>query len=509
MARGALTLLQGGAIIDGTGKPRFRGDVLIEGDRIAEVGKLAVPPDAKVVDCKGMVVAPGFVDVHSHSDLQVIEGRREKLLQGVTTEVVGNCGFSAFPSPARRNLLHEFANGIFCGTGDWGWKSAREYLEAAQSSPTATVAPLVGHGTLRIAVAGFQNGPLEEKQVDRMEKLLDEALAAGAAGFSTGLMYAPGSTAPFWELERLCRVVAKHDKVYATHMRDYFGGVVDAIEEQLKLARATGVRLQISHLQVVGASNWGLQTKALDTIEKAERIRGGVDVCFDCYPYTAGSTVLTQILPPWTMEGGMDEMVKRLKDPQLRPRITGQIHNWISWRWTDIYISAVGGNPKHPAVGKNLAELAAEGKSSPTDVVFDLLIEHRGAVNMLTFNQSEGNLRGTLRHPLSFIGSDGFYVRGRPHPRLHGTFPRLLGTICREKGWMNLEPAIWKITSGPAERFRIKDRGRVAPGCFADITVFDPRTIDSPATYEEPEKPPVGIHRVFRNGKQLLGPKGI
>ena len=505
MARGALTLLRGGTIIDGSGKPGYRGDVLLEGDRIAEVGHVKAGPDARVVDCQGLVVAPGFVDVHSHSDLQALEGRREKLLQGVTTEVVGNCGFSAFPAPDGKKLLQEFANGILCGEGDWGWKSAREYLEAAAASPTVTVAPLVGHGSLRVAVAGFQNGPLEQRQVELMEKLLDESLAAGAAGFSTGLMYAPGSTAPFWELERLCRVVAKRDKVYATHMRDYFGGVLKATEEQLKLARATGVRLQISHLQVVGASNWPLQTKLLDMIERAER--DGINVCFDCYPYTAGSTVLTQILPAWTLEGGTEAMLKRLREPEMRPRIAAQIHNWISWRWTDIYIAAAGGRPDHPTVGKNLAELAAARKSSPTDVVFDLLLEHKGAVNMLTFNQSEGNLRGTIRHYLSFVGSDGFYVKGRPHPRLHGTFPRLLGTLCRDQGWMKLEPAIWKITAGPAERFRIKDRGKLEPGYFADVTVFDPKTINSPATYEAPEQPPVGIHRVFRNGKEILSLK--
>ena len=474
-------------------------DVLIRGSQIAEMGRFEIPPSARVIDCEGLAVAPGFIDAHSHSDLQVIEGRPEKTLQGVTTEVVGNCGFSPYPAGADMKPLRDFANGIFCGDDEWGWTTARDYLKAAGASPAVNVASLVGHGSLRIAVAGNRLGQLDERDVQAMESILAEALSDGACGFSTGLMYAPGSSAPFEELERLCRIVARHGKVYATHMRSYFSGLVDAVDEQIELARRTGCRLQISHLQAVGASNWPLQARALDKIEQASR--DGIDIAFDCYPYVAGSTVLTQALPQWVLEGGVEGMLARLTDPSERARIAAETKSSLEWRWSDIYISAVASPQNRSAVGRNLAELGEARGREPVDVMIDLLVQERGGVNMLCFNQSEENLRQTLTHPLSNIISDGFYVRGRPHPRLHGTFPLLLGTFCRTKGWMTLAEAVHKITDQPAQRFGIRNRGRLAPGYFADITVFDPAAIDSPATYDFPEQPPVGIRYLFRNGQ--------
>jgi dihydroorotase/N-acyl-D-amino-acid deacylase len=260
--------------------------------------------------------------------------------------------------------------------------------------------------------------------------------------------------------------------------------------------------LQISHLQAAGAANWPLQPKALDRIERAAA--EGIDVRFDCYPYTAGSTVLTQILPQAALEGGAAAMIERLNDPPQRKRIAEQIARSNPWRWTDIYISAVGSDRNRAAVGKNLAQIAEARGCDPIDVIFDLLSEERAAVNMLCFNQSDDNLRATVTHPLSMVGSDGFYVKGRPHPRLHGTFPKLLGTYVREKGWLTLEEAIHKITGAPAERFGLKDRGLLKRGYAADVTVFDPESIGTPATYEEPDLPPAGIHHVFRNGVKIL-----
>jgi dihydroorotase/N-acyl-D-amino-acid deacylase len=452
-----------------------------------------------VIDCTGLAVTPGFIDAHSHSDLQVLENRPEKVRQGVTAEVVGNCGFSAYPAPPDPKPLREFANGIFCGDDRWGWASAREYLKAAAASPTVNVASLVGHGSLRIAVAGHKLGPLSARELDAMENLLDEALSDGACGFSTGLMYAPGSSAPREELERLCRVVARHDKIYATHMRSYFSGLLDAVGEQLELARRTGCRLQISHLQAVGAANWRLQAPALERIEKARQ--EGIDVGFDCYPYVAGSTVLTQALPQWTLEGGLEGLLARLGDPGERARIARETEASIEWRWSDIYISAVASERNRAAVGRNLAELAEQRDKKPVDVMLDLLAEEKGAVNMLCFNQSEENLRQTLTHPLSVIISDGFYVRGRPHPRLHGTFPHWLGWCVRQQRWLSLAEAVHKITDQPAQRFTLRQRGRIEPGYYADITIFDPQAVSSPATYEEPERPPVGIRYVIRNGR--------
>jgi dihydroorotase/N-acyl-D-amino-acid deacylase len=484
-------LLRGGSVVDGSGAPAFAGDVLIEDGRIAAVGRVQAP-DAEVVECAGLTVAPGFIDGHSHSDLQVLEERPEKVRQGVTTEVVGNCGFSAYPAAADRSALHDFGNGILHGHGDWGWRSAGDYLDAVRARANVGVVSLVGHGTLRIAAGN---------SVDVMCGVLDECLAEGAGGFSTGLMYAPGSEASAEELERLCAVAARRGRVYATHMRDYGFRLEEAVEEQLGLARKTGCRLQISHLQAVGPANWGRQRPALNRIERARE--AGVDVAFDCYPYVAGSTVLSQLLPQWALEGGSDGLVARLTDPGIRGRIAAETIAGMAHRWTDLFISAVGSERNRAVIGRDLQEIAVERGCEPIDAVFDLLVEERGAVNMLEFNQSEENLRQALTHPLSNVISDGFYVSGRPHPRLNGTFPRLLGWACREKGWMSLPEAVRKITGRPAERFGLRDRGLVREGMAADLVVFDAERVGSPATYAAPERGPEGIRLVLRGGEAL------
>lgn len=493
-----MLLLRNGNVIDGTGGPPRRADLLISGERIAEIGLFDPPPAARVIDCAGLAVAPGFIDSHSHSDLQVLEGRTEKAVQGVTTEVVGNCGFSPYPAQSHPSLLRSFANGIFCGGSDWGW-NVHDYLAAAARSPLANVRSLAGHGSLRIEAAGYRLGALTEAELDRMARLLEEALQAGAAGLSTGLMYAPGSSAPREEIERLCRIVARFGGIYTSHIRSYSADLVSAVDEQIEIARKTGVRLQISHLQAVGAANWAQQRIALDHIERARE--EGVDVAFDCYPYVAGSTVLTQLMPDWVLEGGPDAMAARLADPGARQRAATDTEATIPWRWSDIYISAVASDRNAGAVGRNLAQLAEERGRRPVEVVLDLLLEERGRVNMLSFNQSEENLRQTLTHPLSSIVSDGFYVKGRPHPRLYGTFPFLLSAIARKRGWLTAEEAVHKITAKPAERFGIAGRGRVAKGYFADLVIFEPDEIDSPADYDHPDLPPVGIRCVLRNGK--------
>ena len=494
-----MLVLRNGAVLDGSGGKPADADVLIDGKRIAEVGRVDAY-EVPSLDCAGLTIAPGFIDGHSHSDLQVLENRPEKALQGVTTEVVGNCGFSPYPAPEDLRTLHEFANGIFRGNDSWRWNNAADYLASvAGSAALSGVASLTGHGTLRIAVGGTRLGPLLAPDLDRMAAVLDECLAAGSCGFSTGLMYSPGESAPFEELVRLCEVTARRGKIYATHMRDYAFHLEEAVDEQLDLARRTGVRLQISHMQAVGIANWRRQAPALEKIERARA--EGIDVAFDCYPYVAGSTVLTQFLPQKELEGGIPGLMARLSDPAERARIARDTLAAMAHRWTDVYISAVGSEKNRHVVGHNMQEIAELRGGPPIDAVFDLLLEERGVVNMLEFNQSDANLRQTLTHPLSNIISDGFYVNGRPHPRLHGTFPQLLGHVCREERWMELPEAVHKITGRPAERFGLAGRGLLKPGYHADVTVFDARTVGSPATYDDPERPPQGIVYVLRGGE--------
>jgi N-acyl-D-amino-acid deacylase len=419
----------------------------------------------------------------------------------VTTEVVGNCGFSAYPPAKPAEALRSFANGILCGDNTWGWSSTEAYLREIERSRTANVVSLVGHGSLRIAVAGAKQGPVSENELRSMERLLEEAFAAGAAGFSTGLMYAPGSSAPPDELERLCRVTARAGRIYTSHIRSYFSELVDAVDEQLALARLSGARLQISHLQAVGAANWPLQHVAIEHIEEARA--NGIDVEFDCYPYIAGSSVLTQILPQSSLDGGIPALMERLNHPRDRKSLRAQVLRENPWRWSDVYISSTGSDRNRSLIGRHLEQIGELQSKSPVDAMLDLLAEERGDVNMLCFNQSMENLHATLTHPCSTIISDGFYVKGRPHPRLHGTFPLLLGEFTREKGWLTLPAAIHKITAKPADRYGLKDRGRIREGCFADIVGFRPERINSPATYEQPAVPPVGIELVYRNGQAM------
>jgi dihydroorotase/N-acyl-D-amino-acid deacylase len=396
--------------------------------------------------------------------------------------------------------LRSFANGIFCGDETWGWSSTEAYLRDVEKSRVANVVSLVGHGSLRIAVAGNKQGALSEDEVCSMESLLAEALDAGAAGFSTGLMYAPGSSAPTEELQRLCNVTARKGKIYTSHIRSYFAALVDSIDEQIDLARHSEVRLQISHLQAVGAANWHLQRVAIDRVEEANA--NGVDVEFDCYPYVAGSSVLTQVLPQSALDGGIPKLMERLRNPAKRAQICDELARTIPWRWSDIYISSVGSQANLKTIGKTLVEVAEQRGVGPAEAVLGLLDEEEGDVNMLCFNQSAENLQASLQHPFATIISDGFYVKGRPHPRLHGTFPLLLGTYSRDKRWLSLSEAVHKITAKPARRYSLKDRGVLAPGYFADIVAFRADAIDSPATYESPEQAPLGICEVFRNGQR-------
>lgn len=495
-----MLLLQNGLIFDGTRAAPVHGSLLIDGDRIVETGSRSSPPDCVRLDCSGLAIAPGFVDLHSHADLQVLENRMEKVKQGVTTEVVGNCGFSPFPQSGDPRTLHEFGNGILGSTGDWGWATARDYLDAVERNATALhVAPLIGHGSLRIAVVGLRQGALSTGELDRMVGLLEDALDAGCPGFSTGLMYAPGSSAGRDELERLIAVVARKGKLYATHMRSYSSGLLDAVREQLELARATGCRLQISHLQAAGRANWNSQQPALDEIEAGRK--QGLDVEFDIYPYQCGSTVLTQWLPQWALDGGAEALMRRLSDGAMRNRLTQEMEQLRAQLWSDVTISAVATDENQDLVGKTIEQVAEARKGDPAETVLDLLIEERGAVNVISFNQSESNLRNLITHPLCSIISDGFYVKGKAHPRLYGTYPELLGTVVRDKAWLSLSEAIHKITAKPAARLKLQNRGLLRDGYFADVTVFDPQRVASRSTYEMPAVDPLGIGKVLKDGQ--------
>jgi N-acyl-D-amino-acid deacylase len=498
-----MLLLSGANVFDGSGSAPFEASVLIDGSRIAAVGPaVAAPASCLTIECRGLALAPGFIDLHSHSDLQVLDGRTEKRKQGVTLEVVGNCGFSPFPASADLAPLHEFGAGILGKRDGWGWPDAAAYLAALSRAGAADSArSLAGHGSLRIAVCGAGQGTPSAAQLDRMAGLLDDSLAAGCVGFSTGLMYAPGSSADPRELELLCRVVARRGKLYATHMRSYASTLLEALREQITLAERTGCRLQISHLQAAGRANWALQEPALAEIEAA-RSRG-IDIEFDIYPYQCGSTVLTQLLPQAALDGGTEALLNRLRDPAARRTLLAEMPDDRP-PWQDVTISAVATPGNQAVVGKTVETIALQRGCPPAECVLDLLLEEHAAVNIVSFNQSETNLRQLITHPLCSIITDGFYVQGNPHPRLHATYPELLGTLVRERAWLSLPEAIHKSTAKPAARLNLTDRGLVRPGYLADLVLFDPETIASRSTYQAPVADPVGISYLIKNGEIVL-----
>jgi N-acyl-D-amino-acid deacylase len=511
MSTARRTVLSGGLVVDGTGSPPFAATVIVEDDSVLAVERspafaAAAAAADHVIDCSHCVIAPGFIDAHSHSDLQVLEGRTEKLVQGVTTEVVGNCGFSAYPLPEEPQLLRDFANGILCGDDRWGWNTSGSYLERARKGGAATVVSLVGHGALRIKIAGNTCRELTAHELDAMCGALDDMLEQGACGLSTGLMYAPGSGATAEELVALCKVLARRGSIYTTHMRNYSSELVEAVEEQIDVAARAGCRLQISHLQAVSAENWPLQERAIAAIEKA--VANGVDVSYDAYPWVAGATVLTQLLPQSSLDGGIPALLRRLAKSAEREAIRVEVEREQGRRWNDLFISSAATNASS-VVGRSLSEIARERGCEPSNATLDLIIEQQGNINILEYNQSLTNLRALLTHPLAIIVSDGFYTTGRPHPRLYGTFPLLLGEMVRVRKWLSLAEAVHKVSGKPATQFKIKDRGILAPGCIADLTVFDPETVQSGATYENPATSPTGIRWVLRDGRVLVGASSL
>jgi dihydroorotase/N-acyl-D-amino-acid deacylase len=495
-----MLLLRNALIVDGSGSEPYRGSVLLCEGRIVGVGSFDAPTDADVIDVQGFALSPGFIDLHSHSDLKVLENRREKSDQGITTEVVGNCGFSPYPCGHNGDLLAEQNEGIL--NGGASWSNAGDYLAAVRShSRLVHVESLTGHGALRAAVLGKDAALSSLVRLDELKAALEEALAEGAIGFSTGLMYAPGSQAPFAELEALCLVVARHNKLYTTHMRSYSWQLLESIDEQIELARRTGCRLQISHLQAVGRANWDKQETAVARIEQAHA--DGIDIGFDCYPYLAGSTVMTQLLPQSAIAGGPARLLELIAQPSSRRELETYLAEQTAQGWDDIIISSLNTTANRALIGQSIAAIAESRRSTEEATVLDLLVEESGKVMIVAFNQSAPNLRALLTHPLSSIITDGFYVADRPHPRLAGAFPTFLGEFVRERGDLSLAAAVRKITTQPAARLGLSDRGSLAPGAIADITIFDPERIGTTATFESPSIAPRGIHLVIR-GQRIL-----
>lgn len=523
-------LLRGGLVVDGTGAPPRRADVAVRGDRILFVGEAAGRVLAeRELDARGLAVAPGFVDLHSHADLILLAGSdrqqellRAKILQGVTTIVVGNCGLGAAPADAGASRILAGINGWMTPEGvTLPALSVAGYLDRIERGGVAlNVAGLVPHGPVRISVMGLASGEPSAAQLGQMRQLVARSLEEGAFGLSAGLIYPPGMYAPTGELEALAEEVAARDRLFTCHVRGSSETLLEATDELLQIARRSGARVHHSHLEAVGERFWPLVAQVLAREDQARA--EGLSVSHDVFPYTRAATMMSAIFPPWALEGGIGRLLDRLRDPAVRERIRLEVETrrpeWPPWKpggwphnlveavgWDAIYVASVGPGGPAELVGKSLAEIGAAEGRAPFDVVASLMLSQEGRVGQLVgeISGSEPDLdtlQSILRHPAAVVITDAEdYGRGVPHPAHAGAFARAL-RLARDALRMPLEEIVHRMTGRPASLLRLCDRGVLREGAFADVVVFDPARVSDRATWEDPRRPAEGIAFVLVNG---------
>lgn len=506
-------LIRGGTVLDGTGAPGVRADVGITGDRIAAIGDLSGAEAGQILDAPGLVVAPGFIDMHSHGDyhLPFLPTADSKVHQGITTEVVCNCGSSMAPlsEEMRAEMNRSYRKEGSDNTVDW--LTFGEFIDYLKRSGTSVnVAALVGHGTIREKVMGMSDAEPTAEQLSAMQAEVRAAMEAGAIGLSTGLIYTPNVYAKTGEIVTLAHTAAEMGGFYATHMRGEGNTLFEAIDEALTVGRQAGIQVQISHLKASGVNNWHKMERAVEMIEQARR--ENVNVTADLYPYPASNTSLTSLVPAWAHVGGHETMLARLADPECRRRIHRELIDPIDANGVDWDGIVVSHCPLKPEVeGLNLQQVSDAGRQHPVDAMLDLLIEADLNVSIIMFTIKTENMLYGLRNPNVMIGTDGSgyaitgpYAAGRPHPRNFGTFPRVLGRYVREQPILTLPEAVRKMTGLPASRLGFTDRGLVRERYFADLVVFDPQTILDLSTFERPHQYPAGIHWVLVNGQVVI-----
>jgi N-acyl-D-amino-acid deacylase len=511
-------VLENATLIDGTGSPRRKADVALSGARIADVAeRLPDPSKAKArqrLDLNGLVLTPGFIDVHAHGELEPLADTRAtgKVLSGVTTEISGNCGISPFPlAGALREEYERTARDYGWASERLGWHGAEEYFAVlASAGSTINRAFLVGHGSTRAAVNGHAQR-LDEGTWRRFQDEIDAALKAGCVGMSSGLIYSPGCFADTEELVALSRICARHGALYTTHMRSEGNELEDSIRETLRIGRESGARTQISHLKTTYPQNWS----KIDWIEKTLHAAKaeGLDFAADRYPYTASATRLDAILPSWVYEGGVEAELRRLEDAATARRMEEEIakRQPHPTYWSRLMIAdAEDVELNAELAGRSLQAVGDGWNVRPFEALRRILIRDRCRSSGIFHSMCEENLERILRWDFVMIGSDaaardvsGPTKEAKPHPRTFGTFPRVLGHYVRERKLLSLEEAVRRMTSLAADTFHLRDRGRIEAGAWADLVVFNPVTVNDRATFEEPGRFPEGIVRVFVNGKPV------
>jgi N-acyl-D-amino-acid deacylase len=505
--------LRGGVVMDGAGNPGFRADVAIDGDRISAVGRLTEPA-GRTIDVSGLVVSPGFIDMHSHSDLQILVNppHEAKVHQGVTLDVLGQDGLSY--APVTDVVLDEMRRQLRGWNGDppdfvWNWRSVGEYLDRLDQGVAINAAYLVPHGTVRMVAMGQENRPPADSELIHMRELVARAMEEGAVGMSAGLTYTPAMYADDDELVELCRVLAAYGGYYSPHHRNYGSQALEAYADCIEISRRSGAPLHFAHAHLGFDVNRGRGGELLEMIDLARR--DGIEVTLDSYPYLAGSTYLHSILPSWFQAGGHDATIARLKDPELRERLRVEVEEvgsdgfqGVVVDWSKIVISGTVREDNSPLVGKSVAEAARESGRSVIDWFCDLLVDEGLGTSCVEHIGNEENVRLIMTHPAHMAGSDGILVGARPHPRAWGTFPRYLGHYARDLGIISLEDAVRKMTSLPAMRLGFTDRGLIRPGMVADVVCFDPEQVMDRATYDDPCRIPDGIPYVLVNGVPVV-----
>jgi N-acyl-D-amino-acid deacylase len=507
-------LIRGGHVLDGSGAPGREADVAVLDGRIVGVEPRSSRPARRVLDARGQAVAPGLIDIHTHSDFTLpLNPRAEsKIRQGVTLEVVGNCGFSVAPAlPGRAAMLREY----LASSAPWLEFRDTSFAEyVAAFPPTAlNVILQVGHNTLRLMTAGLDNRPLTPHEQAAMERLLEEALTAGAWGLSSGLFTAPGHFADAAEIHALARVLRRHGAAYSTHMRDEGDHVFEAVREAIGVAEATGVHVQIAHLKLSGVDNWGGAARLLGEIEAARR--RGLPVDCDAYPYDTASNPLRNLLPRWVMEGGIPAMLERLRVRDVRTRLRDEIARSGLTNfgripsWDAVRIAISPHLPEH--AGRTLGDIARRRGVDPLDAVADYVVADRGETRILVTSMTEADVHAITGAPWVTVGSDanalavtGTTGQGKPHPRSYGTHAHVLGPYVRDLRLLTLEGAVAKMTGLAARALGLRDRGLLRPGAWADVVVFDPARITDRSTYAEPHQYAAGVSTVMVNGQVVV-----
>jgi len=503
-------LIRGGQVVDGSGAPAVEADVCVCDGRITQVAPRSSRSARREIDARGQVVAPGFIDIHAHSDFTLpLNPRAEsKIRQGVTTEVVGNCGYSVAPAlPGTAGMLKEYLN----HSAPWLTfrdTTFREYLDTYPAT-SVNVAHQVGHNTLRLMAMGMQRREATADELQLMASLLEEALEAGAIGMSSGVFTAPGAYAAPDELMYLARVLARHGGRYSAHVRDEGSTVFESVREAIAVARGTGVHTLISHLKVAGAHNWGRSGELLAEIEAARR--EGVPVNCDQHPYEFGSFPLRNLLPSWLHEGGLPMLLERLKDDGVRQRLRHDVvrDGLVNSDWDDVRVSI---SPNQPELaGRSLADIARERRRDVFDQVCDCILTDAGHMRILFRACAQKDVDAIAGTPWVLVGSDGNSLavhgithQGKPHPRFYGAHARVLARYVRELGVLTIEQAVHKMTGGSAAALGWSDRGLLKKGFAADVVVFDPERIADLATYDDPHQYATGVSTVVVNGKLVI-----